>query len=214
MKKMMIAAAALVSALPVQAATVTIGFDAAQAGYTPQSAQNRQEVTNQFASLGVVFADQKSPGRGVTIGNCGPSDGPLALFGFGADFDFCGDTRPNFNINFVDPANAAAGGYTTMVSLLNFDGLIKLTAFDANGAELGSTQAFNGTLTLSGIGNISRVNVQSLDQDPTTLDNLAFESVLAVGPGVPEPATWAMMIAGFGLAGAAMRRRATTIAYA
>lgn len=26
-------------------------------------------------------------------------------------------------------------------------------------------------------------------------------------PGVPEPATWAVMIAGFGLAGAAMRRR-------
>jgi len=34
------------------------------------------------------------------------------------------------------------------------------------------------------------------------------------GPAVPEPATWAMMIGGFALAGAAMRRRAATIAYA
>ena len=31
---------------------------------------------------------------------------------------------------------------------------------------------------------------------------------------VPEPASWAMMIAGFGLAGAAARRRATKVTYA
>ena len=35
-----------------------------------------------------------------------------------------------------------------------------------------------------------------------------------VAAGVPEPATWAMMIAGLGLAGAAMRRRATKIVFA
>ena len=31
---------------------------------------------------------------------------------------------------------------------------------------------------------------------------------------VPEPATWAMLIAGFGMVGAAVRRRRTTIAFA
>ncbi|MBN8832151.1 MAG: PEP-CTERM sorting domain-containing protein [Sphingomonadales bacterium] len=31
---------------------------------------------------------------------------------------------------------------------------------------------------------------------------------------VPEPATWAMMIGGFGLAGAAMRRRKTSVSFA
>ena len=31
---------------------------------------------------------------------------------------------------------------------------------------------------------------------------------------VPEPASWAMMIAGFGLAGAALRRRGTIVAIA
>ncbi len=34
--------------------------------------------------------------------------------------------------------------------------------------------------------------------------------VRATAPGVPEPASWAMMIAGFGLAGAAARRRRCT----
>jgi hypothetical protein len=32
--------------------------------------------------------------------------------------------------------------------------------------------------------------------------------------GVPEPSSWALMIAGFGLAGAAVRRRASRVAYA
>jgi hypothetical protein len=32
------------------------------------------------------------------------------------------------------------------------------------------------------------------------------------GPGVPEPASWALMIGGFGLAGAALRRRRSLVA--
>lgn len=40
--------------------------------------------------------------------------------------------------------------------------------------------------------------------------NVATEEVPAVG-GVPEPSSWAMLIAGFGLTGGAMRRRRTAI---
>ena len=36
--------------------------------------------------------------------------------------------------------------------------------------------------------------------------------VTSIAPGVPEAATWAMMIAGFGLVGAAMRRRSAALA--
>lgn len=36
----------------------------------------------------------------------------------------------------------------------------------------------------------------------------------AITASVPEPATWAMMIAGFGLVGGTMRRRSTKIAFA
>lgn len=35
-----------------------------------------------------------------------------------------------------------------------------------------------------------------------------------LNPGVPEPASWALMIGGFGLAGAAMRRRSNAVAIA
>ena len=52
----------------------------------------------------------------------------------------------------------------------------------------------------------SRVRIKSRPGSgfQVTMDNLTY-SVTA--PGVPEPASWAMMIAGFGLAGAAMRAR-------
>jgi len=43
------------------------------------------------------------------------------------------------------------------------------------------------------------------------IDNLALEGVIA---GVPEPATWAMMILGFGVAGATLRRRRQAFATA
>ena len=39
-------------------------------------------------------------------------------------------------------------------------------------------------------------------------------SAVAGGGSVPEPATWAMMIAGFGVVGAAMRRRKVRVRFA
>lgn len=198
------------TATSAQAASVFIGFDVAQAGYTPTPGVI-QEVTNQFGSLGVIFRDQKSPGRGATLGKCGPGNGPVAFFGFGNDFAGCGDTRPNIDIDFVNPLDNSQDGYTTSFSIFNFDGLIKATAFDSLGGILGTTQLFNGSLSFSGIGNISRVNLVSLDNDPTTMDDLQFEEVVGTNSAVPEPATWAMMLVGFGFAGAAMRRRQTLV---
>jgi len=41
-----------------------------------------------------------------------------------------------------------------------------------------------------------------------------FRDTFAPIQGVPEPATWAMLLIGFGMAGAAMRRRAATVRFA
>ena len=43
---------------------------------------------------------------------------------------------------------------------------------------------------------------------PTNVYTFAVTGADAAVLGVPEPATWMMMIGGFGLVGAAMRRRA------
>jgi hypothetical protein len=58
------------------------------------------------------------------------------------------------------------------------------------------------TLPLRFDHNISMVTTESF-----LIDNIVFETGIIPG-SVPEPATWLMMIAGFGLVGLAMRRRA------
>lgn len=45
-------------------------------------------------------------------------------------------------------------------------------------------------------------------------DDLGLDSVSVIGTGVPEPATWAMMLIGFGALGATMRTRRRTVAAA
>lgn len=44
------------------------------------------------------------------------------------------------------------------------------------------------------------------------IDNWSLSAITRGGPVIPEPATWAMMIAGFALVGAAMRRRRAAFA--
>ena len=74
-----------------------------------------------------------------------------------------------------------------------------LALLPANGDQ--SSQVTNRRINLSS----DAVNVASLRLTSTSQ---AFE-IDTVAAAVPEPATWAMMLGGFGLLGAAMRRRAT-----
>ena len=55
-----------------------------------------------------------------------------------------------------------------------------------------------------------------IDFGETTLTFAGPDSVTlgALAGAIPEPATWAMMIGGFALAGAGLRRRATTVRFA
>lgn len=184
--------------------TVTVTFDTAVGNYVPTPGVI-QNVKNEFAPLGFIFEDVADPTKGVTLGQCGPGQGLVSLFGFGNDYFGCGKTTPNFNVIFVDPNNSSNLAYTTSFSLFDTDGMIKLTAFDVSGKELGSSQAFSGTISLSGIGNIARVNVFSVDSDPTTLDTLQFASVTPIQSAVPEPTTVALL--GLGLLSVAASRR-------
>lgn len=52
--------------------------------------------------------------------------------------------------------------------------------------------------------------------DAITINSTSISGVVlyATGAAVPEPSTWAMLFLGFGVAGAAMRRRATKVQFA
>ena len=51
------------------------------------------------------------------------------------------------------------------------------------------------------------LTIATSKSNDSLFDNVRFGSTLAATPAVPEPATWGMMILGFGVVGAAMRRR-------
>ena len=96
-------------------------------------------------------------------------------------------------------------------------GDITVTAVDGSGSAgqtlIGATATtFLGFVTT---GTFTSITVSAVQPAPNFLWPTVNDLRLAaapVGPGVPEPATWALMIAGFGLTGAAMRRRATAAA--
>ena len=69
-----------------------------------------------------------------------------------------------------------------------------------------STLAGFDSSRVSIVGNDLRINWGGLSYADGTTLNLDF-TFLPDGSAVPEPATWAMMIVGFGLTGAAVRRR-------
>jgi hypothetical protein len=66
------------------------------------------------------------------------------------------------------------------------------------------------------ISNVSTApNLIFLEQSPSAGGWIAQTRVLTVGaPAVPEPASWAMMIGGMAVVGAAMRRRQTQVSFA
>jgi hypothetical protein len=114
---------------------------------------------------------------------------------FGGDVEGCGTVSFSFDHdvgNFADP---------TTLSLF---GSVSLSAFSENGADgvqIDRSSAFiDPIITLSGRGlDLSRYALQ--------LSSGVGNGNSVIG-GVPEPTSWALMIAGFGVVGGALRRKA------
>lgn len=97
--------------------------------------------------------------------------------------------------------NAAAGG----------GGIDPRFAFDGTSYYTPQWQIENLTISGAQLGHDFLLSVLAADCEPTGHWGYVYlDGFGAVAPppgGVPEPAAWAMMIAGFGLAGTALRRR-------
>ena len=109
--------------------------------------------------------------------------------------------------------------FASAISNLSFDayqvdttGILSISLIGSGGAA-----AFSITLPrrfgphrvdLSGYAGLTQVILDGrADEEGLLYDNFQFDVAGGGGGAVPEPASWAMMIAGFGLIGAAMRRR-------
>ncbi len=102
------------------------------------------------------------------------------------------------------------GAGDPLINLLDSLGNV-LATDDDGGGGLNSLINFNILTTGTYFGAVRGFGNSVYDY------NLSVTGLTATpvgGGGVPEPATWAMMIIGFGLVGGAMRRRATRVSYA
>lgn len=224
-----VAAAALLASSAAVAATVySNNFDAEAGGAT---VLNYNAFNGLTVSLGVV--DLLGPGNVYGLpcvtGSCVDLDGSrnqagrltTGVYNFNAgetitlSFDLAGNHRnsvaDSFQSGFIfggatQLLNATVGG---AYGSSNFGNLLT-GSWTHNGNIAGSAAYANYTISFTAgqAGSLQAfVGASGTDNVGPLLDNFGLVSI-----GVPEPATWAMMIMGFGAAGSMIRRRRAVIA--
>ena len=164
------------------------------------SAQLSSAVTNDLNSLGNAFYG--SPGS-IALGNLTlQTTSPLFSqatnqFGTGTYLSAQQANPITLTFNFSTPQNAFGFDFTSAVPLsvgVNAATLMRAPSFFPN---LG----FVGIIDTVGFTNVT-VTIQNNGIDT---DNIITSNALI--PAVPEPASWTLMLLGFGAAGFAMRHR-------
>lgn len=203
------ATASLIAATPVAAVVIT--FDDLAPG---------EALSTQYADLGVVFSANTSsalvgPGNWATNtdltivtvddDDIGALYGP-SLVGGNIVRSFSGwqleDGDPSVLISFTVPV----GRFSLAFAGITYASSTRIHAFNGD-TLLGTVAAPNAGQSILSFAAplITSVVVEPGEAgDWVAFDNLEF----GARESIPEPASWALMIAGFGLVGAAMRRRA------
>lgn len=211
------AAVALFTVLPAAAAT-TIDFEKLPSGAALPSGGTT--ITDQFQSLGVTFS-----GTNTSANSTGPLNawGVIAATGAGsgnalASFGAIPAGGPS-NYLLAPKYDVMSVMFTTTASGISFalksGTAVTINAYNSAGTVVQSLLGVSSSPdfaleTLSATG-VARVDIVRSTPGYFYIDNLTFTANAATA-AVPEPATWGMMIVGFGAMGFAMRRRATRTA--
>ncbi len=195
MFKKFIALGALVAlAGPVQAATISGSFSAALLDVDSSTFGIGAGTT--FTNNGGFVTSTTGQFRPVTSGTAISLSSITATTGNIVSFT---SSFGSFIGNITQVATAAAPNARVALDVLGtFTPSGSLSSFTAGLADLTLSFTQTGALTDGG-------------EQPAVSGSFTFASPSIVG-GVPEASTWAMLIAGFGMTGAAMRRRKGVIA--
>jgi hypothetical protein len=181
---------ALVVFPAASAHAAVLAFNGQFSNDTPTPGPDPSCAANQVL---VSFNPGNSTAAGTSnFGNFGPSQSHCLRAGF----PYTG----TFNFAFVagDALFGSTAGFLTPSAtpgILN--SFVTYTALGGTGRFLGASGTING--------------VGLLDRRPLRpLNALTLSGTLNL-PAVPEPASWALLVAGFGLTGAVLRRQRTVI---
>lgn len=211
------AAAAFGLGSAAHAVTYTLTFDASVACGSVACA-NYSAIDQAYGDTAIVdlsYQRVNNPGDAVGFDSLAYWDtgyGDLVDVAWGAINDNNGASQIIFT---------PAAGYTvTLISLdiagwPNTDRPTQSILYDGNYNFVASTGAFTapgtGHQTLNCNGAFCTQSGLVLEWGPNGY-NVGVDNVVFSINAVPEPASWALMIAGFGLVGAGMRRRRSVIA--
>jgi len=131
----------------------------------------------------------------------------LGTSNFGAIIDSTGVFNHTFNFTTSDAKNASSsvitiflgGAWDVDFTAVDLDGV----AFTQQTGDPAESWALNGTLLGAGPHTI---NLHGTVTATTQSNAGSYAGTLNIA-NVPEPATWALMISGFGAAGAMLRRK-------
>ena len=136
----------------------------------------------------------------------------------GGQHNYCAGCNGSFRLGFLSTSISNANGVGGVGADYFYNSSPPFyTAFVTFGDGSTSDYALNTSGSGGYFGITSDLGIKSIDFGPsggtTTGGSFAIDN-LAIGTAgvVPEPATWAMMIMGFGAAGSMIRRRKTVVA--
>jgi hypothetical protein len=225
----MMGAAWAATSVPASAVQTVLTFDAAtmpgaapactgtDGGSTDRTCNHLNFIGVDYGSSGTLGVSYNAGGTSTSlrsyVGYTNATSGGAVNFGVGADnqqfseivFSPTAGNLVSFRGLDFFPGSATQVIYTLEVRDASNTLIASASGDSTPGSFNPNTAYFSGPLTFR-FSNTSGGLV---------IDNVTVDVIGAATNGVPEPAAWALMVGGFGIAGAALRRRRpTSVSYA